>query len=408
MNSTKLRKWLGDVTCIIEGESVEKFLYECAQASIPLREVKLLSKTKIEANFYVRDMKKVRKIASDLHMRLELDEETGLFVYLRLQFQETYKIVAFVLSFILLFILSHTTWNVHMKHIPYHLEKEITAQLQQLNIYPGSFQFKAPPVEQIEQILMENVPQLLYISVKKRGTIYTIEALEKIDEDMTENTSPSHLIAEKNGIIKKMLIERGQAVVNVNDFVQKGDLLVSGELIIQDEIEGEEEEKEEGVYVRSIGDIYANTWYEVKVSADMSQRSYHVAGNYVTHYELHIGSLRIPVKFWPRLKDKQFTTVEEVFPLRIFNVILPIKLVEKRNFEQTEKERNRTEEETKEIAIEHALEDLQHKLGKETEIVKYYVLHEVVDNGKVKLRLYVSAIENIAREQPIKNEQLRD
>ncbi len=409
MSRQRIKEWLAAVTLWVEGEQIEAFLDACRKSFLFLRDVKYISKNKVRARCYFQDMKKVRELANRYQLRLTLDDENGLFVSLRVKLQETYKLVALLLSGLFLFFLSHTVWQVNLQPLSYQLEKDIQRELNRLNIYPGAFQVRAPSVEAIEKALMENIPELLYISVKKRGTIYTIEALEKIDKELESSEKPSHLIAEKSGVIKKMLVEQGQPVINVNDFVQKGDLLVSGELLLQEEADDQKKDKKkEASYVRSIGEVYANTWYEVTVSLPQEHQSYHLDGDHVHHYAIDLVGLRIPIKFWPKLSNEYFTTIIERYPLKVFNYELPIVFYKEKHFPQTKRQYQRSVKEAKALAIDHALENLQGKLGKETEIEKYYILHEAVDNGKVKLRLYVSAVENIAREKPIKKEKVRD
>src|SRR5699024_1622502 len=152
-----------------------------------------------------------------------------------------------------------------------HLEEKIKEQLNGMSVYPGAFRTARVPVEAMESNIMETLPELLYISVKKRGTIYTVEAVEKKQETLEPKPGPRHLIAAKNGIIQKMLIKDGQAVVAVNDFVKKGDLLVSGQIITEeniDEADGDDEDAHT-VLVASEGDVYANTWYELQVSSKL-------------------------------------------------------------------------------------------------------------------------------------------
>src|SRR5699024_2108354 len=127
-------------------------------------------------------------------------------------------------------------------------------------------QLTSLPVEEVEKTIMDTLPQLLYISVKKRGTIYTIEAIEKKEEEEEYTNKPNDLIAIKSGVIEKMFIKEGQTVVQVNDFVQKGDTLVTGVINkskSEQHTSDEDEETEKDItYVASEGEVYANTWYE--------------------------------------------------------------------------------------------------------------------------------------------------
>src|SRR5699024_3572751 len=77
-----------------------------------------------------------------------------------------------------------------------------------------------------------------YIGIRKKGTTYHIDAIEKQQEKRIEDLPNRHLVASKNGEIESIFVKKGVGKVAVNDIVEKGDLLVSGE------IEKEEEEEE--------------------------------------------------------------------------------------------------------------------------------------------------------------------
>src|SRR5699024_6362276 len=175
------------------------------------------------------------------------------------------------------------------------------------------------PVETIEGNIMESVPELLYISVKKRGTIYTIEAVEKKEEKLKEKTSPTNLIAQKSGVIKKMLIKEGQAVVNVNDFVKQGEVVVRGDMNLSESPDDEDEETEETIdeLVTSEGDIYASTSYEVTVSSKLYTSLEPLQGDKITHYYVNFGKLRIPIFIWPKIKYEQVEVINEQIPIQI-------------------------------------------------------------------------------------------
>lgn len=400
MNKLQLRSLFGYVIVSVKGENIIKFLQHCHQRDLLLWKVEQRRSGELIAYLYSIDYPKVKEIAQEINIDLNLLAKKGLFVRFFLLFQEKEKIVGFLAALILLFYFSNTVSHIHIAGVHSYLESEIDEQLKELGIVKGSFQIKAPPVVKVEQHLMERLPELLYISVQKRGTIYTIEAIEKRKENKEEDHASADLIAKKSGFIRKMLIKNGQALVQVNDFVQKGDKLVRGELTFHEE-EKEADQQEDSIYVKAEGDVFANTWYEVDLVGNIAKSLEKLEGNPITHYHLNIGKLTIPLLIWPKVKGKQIETLKQIHELKLFQRQLPIKLIEKTSYEKMTEETKQPIEEAKEKAIEFMKKDLKRKLGKESEIEKYYILHEVEDNGKVKLRLYVSVIENIAQTKRI-------
>src|SRR5699024_715604 len=117
-------------------------------------------------------------------------------------------------------------------------------------------------------------------------------------------------------------------------------------------------------------------------------------GETIKHYDVKIGNITIPVKFWPKINYQETEIIETDERIRLFKRELPMTLTKRTIFAKQTIEITRTEEEAKQGGIDHALDDLHTKLGKDAEIIKYYILHEKVESGKVKLRLYVSVLEN--------------
>ncbi|HZW68533.1 MAG TPA: sporulation protein YqfD [Pseudogracilibacillus sp.] len=400
MKIVNVKSLFGSITCRLEGQDLIDFIQYCKKNNIQLWNMNFLSNRQVEMTLYITDFKKVKAIIEPLQLELLELHQQGFFIHLSKLWQQKEQLIALFCAGIFLFLLSNTVWQVEIKQVASHLEGDINEQLIDLGIYPGALHIKELPVATIEAKMMEKLPNLLYISVKKRGTIYTIEAIEKIEERAKKAKRPGHLIARKSGIIKKMLIKEGQAVVNVNDFVKKGDILVRGS-INEGENESEMAEKEKPKLVASEGTVYANTWYEMTVHSNLISKEELLQGDYITHYSLSYKKVNIPFVFWPKINYKEYMTIDEEIPLKLFQQALPFTIKKHINLNKERINITLSQTEARKKGIEHALLDLQQKLGKDAEINNYYILHEELDSGKVKLSLYVSALENIAHDRPI-------
>src|SRR5699024_2566414 len=117
---------------------------------------------------------------------------------------------------------------------------------------------------EIQKMLVEDIPELLWVGVDQKGTTYFLEGVEKVIVEEEEAEGPRHLVATKKGVIKNMYVTEGIPQVSVNDYVEPGDILVSG-IINGEEETGEDEDGEnnkELEYVAAEGEITATTWYE--------------------------------------------------------------------------------------------------------------------------------------------------
>src|SRR5690606_10507193 len=128
-------------------------------------------------------------------------------------------------------------WKVQVTGVPKEVEDKIVAQLNEYGIHPGAWMLTIDSPKEIQQNLLNDIPELLWVGVDQRGTTISLEGVEKVvvKEDPPEH--PRHLVATKKGVIKNMYVSQGVPKVSVNDFVERGDVLVSG--ILDD---GEEQE----------------------------------------------------------------------------------------------------------------------------------------------------------------------
>src|SRR5699024_9891540 len=98
-------------------------------------------------------------------------------------------------------------------------------------------------LDNMQRDLLHQIPELLYIGIVKNGTTYHIDAVEKMEEKKSRVLPNQNLVATKDGVIKKLFIKNGMVKVAVNDVVEKGDILVSG-TILTDENEDSKRQKE--------------------------------------------------------------------------------------------------------------------------------------------------------------------
>ncbi|MCM2677851.1 sporulation protein YqfD [Shouchella plakortidis] len=63
--------------------------------------------------------------------------------------------------------------------------------------------------------------------------------------------------------------------------------------------------------------------------------------------------------------------------------------------------RTYTEDEAKQIGMKQAEQELMNQIPLDAEIKSGKLLHESIDNGKVKLTIHYQVIEDITKEKPI-------
>ncbi len=389
----------GAVTIVVTGDRPELFFQHCTSHGIRIWDVMKTSNQACQGTISLKDAKYIKVLRRGMHYKIKFIDKKGFPFIIRRYLRKKELLIAFILSCLFLFILSNIVWDVKITGVPKDIEEKIGKQLEEYGIQPGSWIFSLDSPKQIQQQLLSDVPELLWVGIDQKGTTFHLEGVEKIVVKEEAKPKPRNLIAAKKGIIKKMYVSQGVPKVDVHDYVEKGDLLVSGKMT--DEEESEEDEKKKIKYVAADGDITALTWYEVKVSVPLKTSSEQLTGNQEKKYHLGFGNFKMPVWGFGSPDFKNIQQEKEETKLRFLKWDLPVKIIETKLHEKTYKSVKRTKQEAIEAGITQAKEQLKLELG-EASILSEKVLHETIENGKVKLNLYMSVEENIIATQPLR------
>src|SRR5690625_787391 len=310
-------------------------------------------------------------------------------------------IPAFLISIFLIIFLSNVLWKITIVGVPTETKDKIQEKLINYGVHQGSWMFSIDTPSEIQQKLIHDIPELLWIGVQRKGTRLILEGVEKTIVKKETVPGPRHLVATKKGIIKKIYVTKGQPKKKVNDFVEVGDVLVSGVLNSVEESNSENSNNNKLELVAAEAEITAQTWYEINVSIPLSTNREILTGNQETRYYLRVGNIQLPIwNFSAPNYDHihQEMNENEVYLLKWK---LPIHVVESILSEKMYNQVERTKEEAIEIGIMQAKRDLLLRLGPGAQILSENILQDTVENGKVNLQLYITVEEDITKAESI-------
>lgn len=393
----------GYVRIVVKGRLPDHFFQACANRGITVWNIKREGKDTCSGNVKLSDIARVKQLRREKKYKITFDERKGYPFIISRFIRRREFVLSLVMSILMILFMSNIIWKVEVTgDLPIEIEEKIAKQLDEYGIHPGAWIFTLDSPGIIQQKLTNDIPELLWVGVRQKGTTFQLEGVEKIVVKEEEIGGPRDLVATKKGVIKKMYVAKGLPKVEINDYVQPGQVLVSGTLneVAQNQ-DDEEEKKSDSIVVPAEGEIIARTWYEMDVSIPLKQNYELVTGEQEKKYYLGIRDFKIPV--WgfgtPEYEAVHYESIET--PIKFIKWDLPFKIIETTLSEKQYHELERTKEQARKAGIEQAKEELQLQLGPEAKIVSEKVLHESVENGKVKLELYMTVEENIAKAQPI-------
>ncbi|MFD1018798.1 sporulation protein YqfD [Thalassobacillus hwangdonensis] len=375
----------GTVTMIVEGEYPEFFLNRCSINGIKIWNLKRISDTKVEATIFLTDLKQIKALRKGFSYKVRLKSGQGIpFLFGRFKSKKPLWFALFLTIGFLIF-LSNVVWSVHINGLPEDLERKVEKSLSDHGVVPGAFSFKLDDPPTIQQKLLDDVPELLWIGVEKKGTAYVLHGVEKTLVDKEKDETPSNLIAGKKGLITRIYISQGRPMVTVNDYVKKGEILASAQLDENDE-----------TLVRAEGEVIAETWYKVEVTTPKVETIYTATGESENKYRMRVFNVELPVWGWGKIDYRLVNKDEETSQWKLFKKELPIFWEKATYYELNASKHERTKKETLDVAKEQARMELLKKLPKDSVIVDENLLHEGEENGKVKLILFFKVNEDIA------------
>jgi similar to stage IV sporulation protein len=393
----------GYISISVEGKRPEIFLNKCMHEDIPIWDVKRKGSDKFEAKVHLKNLSRVKKIRRELGYKISFKDKFGLpFLLAHLKVKKP-LVIGLLLGLLFIFTLSNVVWQVKITGVSPEMEYKIKQRLDHYGIKQGIFKFSVGSLEDIERNITNELKDVMWVGIEEKGTTYIVQGVEKTIVNKEEQNAPQHLVATREGEIVKILVETGDPLVKVHQHVDKGDRIVSG-IIGQNKSENENEEKEQNnnqQRVHAEGKVYAKTWYTTETIVPLEYEYKTLTGNKDEHYKLSLGSISIPI--WDFISPNYQNTFEEKEKQSLYflNFKLPFKVEKNTIYEQETIKGKRTEKKAIEEGIAQAKRELKKQMDYDAEIVNVTVLHNELQNGKVKLNLSIEVIENIAKPQPI-------
>ncbi|WP_078545566.1 sporulation protein YqfD [Litchfieldia alkalitelluris] len=382
----------GSVQVKVTGKGMERFLNECVRRKIDIWSVKRLGTESFSFFIHLKDIKLIRPIIRQSECKLSFMDRKGLPFLIRKSILNSGFVIGAVLFFIVIIILSNMVWGIEIKGAKPDTEYLVMKELEGMGIKKGKMQFTIMNVEDIQRSLTDNIDQITWVGVELRGTTYHFQVVEKNQPDPPEYFSPRNIVSRKKAVITEIFVEEGKPLVKMNDYVEKGELLVSGEI-------GEGGEKPR--YVPARATIFGETWYKSTVEVELTTKFNVFTGNYKSKHYLQIGSLSIPIWGFGKHEFAEYREEEKDRNVRFLKWELPIGYKNVTIREEEERERVYTVDEAIEVGKKVGQNHLEDRLADDARVKSEKVLRQTTNNGKVKLEIYYNVIENIVTTIPL-------
>lgn len=374
----------------IKGKNIQRFIKRLVTNNIELIKIVYLDRNDVNVVIYKRDYDKVFELKS-VYEIVELDTYGYIKIKKNLN-KYKYIIIAIFVSIILLNFLSNVVFNINIIHTDSKVRTFLLNELETYGISKYKFKKSFDELQIIKNEILEKYKDKIeWLEIEESGTTYIVRVEERIIIDNTLSTNPQNIVAKKSGILKKIVAKNGQVMKELNMFVNKGDVVISGNIYLNDNIKNT---------IKADGDIYAEVWYNVSVEYPYVYSEIKYTGNTKKVYGFKYFDSIFEFSL-NKFKEKQY---EE--KMLIGHNMLPFSLVLQEQKEIITISEVLTEEQAIEKAIEQAKVKMDEKLNTDESIIDYKILKTTVKEDKIILDLFFTVIENITDYQLIEESDI--
>ena len=372
----------------VKGKNIERFIKRLKSNNINLLKIEYIKYNEINIIIYKKDYEKLLELKTiydvnmvDIYGIIKVREVINIYKYL---------IIFIVIGIMLLIFLSNVIFNVEVIHNDKDLRNLIINELENYNIKKYKFKKNYDEIQAIKNdILTKYQDKIEWLEIEEQGTSYIIRVEPRIIPNNEVSYEKQNVVAGKSAVIKKIIAKSGEVVKNLNTYVNKGDIIISGNIYLNEEVKD---------VVKADGIVYGEVWYNVKVEYPYIYSEIKEKNNYQDVYVLKIFDKEFEFTF-NKFKDKK---IEENIILQ--NNILPIYLVKQKQQELETISLLLTSEEAKDKAIKEAIKKMNEKLDGEEKIIDYKILNFDIEDDKVILDIFFTVYEDITSYSKIEGE----
>ena len=343
--------------------SVNRFINKCISNKIYLSNISYIDNNKITCIINLDDYKKIKRL--NYYSKIKIVSYVGINKVKEMIKNNIFYIIIFILAFILIDIITSYIVDIEVIHSSSSIRKLIYKELDNNNVKKYSFAFAFNELDKIQKnILNNNKDRLEWISITRDGMKYIIRCEERKIKEINKESGYRNIVAKKDAYITKIISTKGVNLVRSGEYVKKGDVLISGEIKLYEEVKGD---------TLATGYVYGNVWYNVQLSIPKEENKKEYTGK--SRFNININD-----KIFFKNKYKYFSQ-ENIREIKILG--LKIKFYKEKEYGY--KKHILSDEE-----IENLVNDkIKEKFSNIGTISSQKVLKKEINNSTIDYRVFV-------------------
>ena len=353
----------------------DRFLRKLISSNIYFYDVKYIGRDKLIVKINLEDYKRVKRLG--FFSKIKVVKYEG-YVGIKKHFKNNlYFYLMAIFCFILMDIITSFIVSVEVIHENSRIRNLVTSELYDSGIKRFSLRKDFDQVEDIKnKILDNNKNSIEWLSITRDGMTYTVRVEERIITSIDKEEGFRHIISTKNALVTKVVCSKGDVLVRSGDYVKKGDILISGNINLYEEVKGN---------ILATGDVYGTVWYTTEINFP-----------FVYEEKVYTGEVRsnltINSKVLFKNKYKDFDK-KDVKSISVFG--LKFSFYKEHEYKMVSKRYNKIDAENK--ALEKIKEEFETRLNDKGVVISQKVLKKEENNSTMSMSVFVVTNEHISK-----------
>lgn len=361
---------------------IKRFINKCNSYNIELYNIKYIDKDNIIVKIKKDDFDNIK--IYNYYSNIEIYNKVGIDYYIHKINKLKYFILCFVIMIICMFLVSNIILKINVIHSNKKVRELVYSELYDNGIKIFSIKKDFNKLENIKnKILENNRDKLEWISITNIGMTYVVRVEERIIDNIKNEYDYCNVVATKEGIVTNIFSDKGDILVNVNDIVRKDDILITGNLIVNEETKN---------YTCASGRVMAKVWYTTNISLKRDYLKKDYTGKKRINFYINHKVLR----------NNKYSKFDKKYIIN--NKYIKVY----KELEYKEKKYKYNELDSVNKALLEIDNKFKNKLGDKGQIIDKKILNKSINNKEINIDVFVITLEDISKQIELNKEDINN
>ena len=379
----------GKIKINVKGKNINRFIMRLHKNKIEILKCNYKTKEEIDIIIYEKDYETIEKIKTIYN--IEKLNTYGIIKIKKKLNLNKYLIISIIIGLITLKTLTSVIFDIEIIYNEEETRKFIKEELKKYGIKEKTLKKNYHQIEKIKEDLINKYKDKIeWIEIETKGTKYIVRLEKRIIKEKETELQNRNIISKKDAIIKEIKAEHGQIIKEINTYVKKGDIIISGNITDNETIKNT---------LPAEGKVFGEVWYEINITYPFIYQETKELNNKKNIYVIKLLNKNIELFNKNKLKTRKIQEQNI-----ITNNLLPISLVKQKQTETQEIEQILTIDEALKQAELKGIDKIKENLKDDEYIINYKILNTNIKERELELNIFFSVYENITEYEIIQEE----